>query len=48
VPGCQVTFTAESEDAIMGEIAAHARDGHGMNDVPDDVMAQVRAGITDA
>lgn len=48
VPGCQAIFRAESEDAILGQVAAHARDAHGMVDLPDDVMSAVRANIHEA
>jgi predicted small metal-binding protein len=45
VPGCGQVFRADDEAGIMGQVAAHARDDHGMADVPDDVVAQVRASI---
>ncbi len=48
VPGCRATFTAESEDDILGEVAAHAREAHGMADVPAGVVAEVRAKLRDA
>ncbi len=48
VPGCQARFRAESADAILGEVAAHAGEAHGMTSVPDDTVAAVRASIRDA
>jgi predicted small metal-binding protein len=32
VPGCEATFQSESEDEILQQIAAHARDEHGMDE----------------
>ncbi|WP_354698657.1 hypothetical protein DSM112329_04347 [Paraconexibacter sp. AEG42_29] len=45
VPGCTATFTAETEDEILGQVAAHAQADHGMESVPDEVVAQVREKI---
>ena len=47
VPGCDAAFQGESEDAILEEIAAHARDAHGMDEVPPEVVDQINAVITD-
>lgn len=48
VPGCTATFTGESEDEILGQVAAHAKDAHGMQDVPPEVVDQVRANIQES
>jgi len=48
VPGCTASFSAESEDAILSQVAEHARRDHGMDDVPPEVVDQVRANIVDA
>ena len=48
VPGCDAVFSAPSDDELLGQVAAHARDDHGLDPVPDDVVAQVQANITDA
>jgi predicted small metal-binding protein len=45
VPGCTASFTAETEEGILEQVAQHARDEHGMTDVPEDVVRQVRANI---
>lgn len=45
VPNCAATFKAESEDDMLGQVAAHARDAHGMQEVPPDVVEQVRANM---
>ena len=48
VPGCTASFSAESEQEILGQVAAHAKRDHGMGDVPPEVVEQVRANITEA
>ena len=45
VPGCTATFTADTEDEILQQVGAHAQADHGMDDVPDEVVAQVRQNI---
>ncbi|MEA2177082.1 MAG: hypothetical protein QOG77_379 [Solirubrobacteraceae bacterium] len=45
VPGCTATFTAESEDELLGQVATHARDEHGMTEVPAELVEQVRQKI---
>lgn len=47
VPGCTATFTGETEDEILGQVAVHAREDHGMDEVPDEVVEQVRAKIAE-
>jgi predicted small metal-binding protein len=48
VPGCDGVVTGESEDELMAAVASHAEEAHGMTEIPDDVVARVRAGITEA
>ena len=48
VPGCTATFTAETEDEILQQVGAHAQADHGMDEVPDEVVAQVREHTHDA
>jgi predicted small metal-binding protein len=45
VPGCTQSFRAETEDEILSAVAAHARDDHGLAEVPAELVAQVRANI---
>ena len=45
VPGCTATFSAPTEDGILEQVARHARDDHGLTEVSDDLVAQVRANI---
>jgi predicted small metal-binding protein len=47
VPGCTAEFEGETEEAILQQVAIHARDDHGMDDVPPEVVDQVRASIQD-
>ncbi len=47
VPGCDARFEGENEEEILQQVAVHAREAHGMEDVPPDVVEQVRAGISD-
>ena len=47
VPGCTTTFQGESEEEILQQVALHARDEHGMDEVPPEVVDEVRAGISD-
>lgn len=45
VPGCTATFTAETQDEILAQVAAHAKADHGMDEVPTEVVDQVVAKI---
>ena len=47
VPGCDARFQGETEDEILQEIAGHARDAHGMDEVPPEVEDQIRASIVE-
>lgn len=48
VDGCDGVVTGETEDDVLAAAAAHAQSAHGMDDVPDEVVAAIRAGITEA
>jgi predicted small metal-binding protein len=47
VPGCQATFNAETEDELFGQIAAHAKEDHGIDEVSPELIAQVRENIVE-
>ena len=47
VPGCDAVFHAESEDEILEHVAVHARDEHGMPEVPPEVVDKVIASISE-
>lgn len=46
VSECDAQFTGESDDEVLGQVADHAADVHGMTEIPPDVLAKVQAGIT--
>lgn len=47
VPGCTVVFQAQTEREILERVAVHAREAHGMEEIPSEVVAQVKANIED-
>jgi predicted small metal-binding protein len=47
VNGCDGVVTGETEDDVLAAAAAHAASEHGLAELPDEVVAAVRAGITD-
>jgi predicted small metal-binding protein len=47
VPGCQWVTRSDDDQQLMQEIGAHARDAHGMDEVPPEVVDQIRAVITE-
>lgn len=47
VPGCTAKFEAEDEGEILQQVAQHAKEDHGMDEVPPEVVDQVKAGIVE-
>ena len=47
VPGCDANFESEAEDQLLREIATHARDEHGMDEVPPEIVDKIRASIVE-
>jgi predicted small metal-binding protein len=47
VPGCQWVGRNEADERLWEEIASHAREAHGMEEVPPDVADAIRDKITD-
>ena len=45
VAGCTASFTAETEEGILEQVARHAREDHDMAEVPDEVVRQVLANL---
>jgi predicted small metal-binding protein len=45
VPGCPAMFRAPDDEGILAQVGAHARDDHGMDSVPAEIVDQVRANI---
>jgi predicted small metal-binding protein len=48
VPGCTAEFQTESEEELMAQIAEHAREAHGMDSIPPEVVEQVKQNIVEA
>lgn len=48
VPGCVATFRASDEDGILRQVATHAHDDHGLTEISEELVAQVRAHIVAA
>jgi predicted small metal-binding protein len=42
---CDFVARAESDEQIMKQVAEHARKDHGMETIPNDVVAKVKASI---
>jgi predicted small metal-binding protein len=47
VDGCEGVVTGETEDDVLAAAAQHAADAHGITEVSDDLVAAIKAGITD-
>jgi len=44
---CEGVIRAETEDEVMQQAAAHARDAHGLDQITSEVAEQIRAQIRD-
>jgi predicted small metal-binding protein len=47
VPGCQWVTRSDDEQELLARIGDHARDEHGMDEVPPEVVDQIHGVITD-
>ena len=47
VPGCEWVTRSDDEDVLLEEIQSHARDVHGMDEVPPEVEDQIQRVITE-
>jgi predicted small metal-binding protein len=45
VPGCTATFAGDTEDDVLEQVARHAREDHGLSDVPEHLLEQVLANL---
>jgi predicted small metal-binding protein len=45
VPNCDFKAQGRSDEEILGQVEDHARDEHGMDPVPEEVVTQVRERI---
>jgi predicted small metal-binding protein len=46
-PGCTHVFRGGSDDEILEQVEVHARDDHGMPEVPPEVADRIREQITE-
>jgi predicted small metal-binding protein len=47
VPGCEWITRNDDEQQLFQDISVHARDDHGMDEVPPEVVDQIRGVITE-
>lgn len=45
IPGCDKTFEAPDEDGIMRQMLVHAREAHGMDELPPEVTERAVVAI---
>jgi predicted small metal-binding protein len=48
MPGCSARFEDESRDVILEQVAAHAREAHGVTDVTQEMLDAIGANIVPA
>jgi len=48
MPGCSARFEDESQDGLLGQVATHAADEHGITEITPDVLAAVMAKVQSA
>jgi predicted small metal-binding protein len=47
VLGCEWVTRSDDEEKLLGQILSHARDVHGMDEVPPEVEDQIQGVITE-
>ena len=47
VPGCEWETRSEDEKVLFEEITSHAREAHGMDEVPPEVVHAIQGVITE-
>lgn len=45
---CDAVVRAEDEEAVMSQVATHARDVHGMNEIDEETGQKIRSLIHEA
>lgn len=45
VPGCTASFVAETEERILEQVGRHAREDHGLAEIPEDLVRRVLINI---
>jgi predicted small metal-binding protein len=48
VPGCSARFEDDSRERILEQVAAHAREAHGVKDVTPEMLTSIGANIVPA
>ncbi len=46
-PECDFVARGETEEEIMGQVAQHAKEAHGMDEVPPELAEKARGAIRD-
>jgi predicted small metal-binding protein len=47
IEGCHATIEAESEDAVMAQVGAHAADAHPDLELDDETVETIRSSVRD-
>jgi predicted small metal-binding protein len=47
VPGCPHVMRGEREEELFEQISSHAREAHGMDEVPPEVVDTIRSKIVE-
>lgn len=47
VEGCEAKFAGETEEDVLQQVAVHAREDHGIEEVSPELVDQVRAGMVE-
>jgi predicted small metal-binding protein len=45
--GCDAHFEADTKDELMGQVAEHARDEHGVEEITPEVQSAVEGAIVE-
>jgi len=48
MPGCDFVAEGETEEDVLQKAAAHAKEAHGIEEITEDLVDQVRAKISDS
>lgn len=46
MPGCDATFESDTEDGLLEQAAQHAADDHGMTEIDEATLAQIKSKVT--
>lgn len=45
IPGCAAVLEGDSEDELMTKVADHAEADHGITEIDDETLSQVKAAV---